>query len=149
MYWGYGIQASTQASKNELFRESSNENIIKLIEDEEFRSRSKTGRVGAFTRDRKLTFNDLLVFIIRSGKKSLQRELDSFYKEVMQGEFKVRHVTKGALSTARKNLKPEAFVEMLDNVNQTFYTQAPYWQWKGFRLLGVDGTRLMLPNAPR
>lgn len=104
--------------------------------------------MGAFTRDRKLTFNDLLVFIIRCGKKSLQRELDSFYKEVMQSEFKVRHVTKGALSTARKNLKPEAFVEMLDNVNQTFYTQAPYWLWKGFRLLGVDGTRLMLPNHP-
>jgi len=61
--------------------------------------------VGAFTRDRKLTFNDLLVFIIRGGKKSLQRELDSFYKEVMQSEFKVRQVTKGALTTALE--KPE------------------------------------------
>lgn len=104
--------------------------------------------MGAFTRDRKLTFTDLLVFIIRGGKKSLQRELDLFYKEVTQSEFKVRKVTKGAFSTARSHLKPEAFVEMLDNVNQTFYTQAPYWLWKGFRLLGVDGTRLMLPNHP-
>lgn len=78
----------------------------------------------------------------------MQRELDQFYKEVTGSDFKVRKVTKGAFSTARSNLKPEAFVEMLDNVNQTFYTQAPYWQWKGFRLLGVDGTRLMLPNHP-
>jgi hypothetical protein len=87
VYWGYDIQASTQASINEYFRECSNENVIKLIEDEESRSRSKAGRVGAFTKDRKLTFNDLLVFIIRGGKKSLQRELDSFYKEVMQRRF--------------------------------------------------------------
>jgi hypothetical protein len=88
------------------------------------------------------------VFIIRGGKSSLQRELDSFYKEVTQSEFNIRKVTKGALSTARSNLKPEAFIEMLDNANHTFYTEAPYWVWKGFRLLGVDGSRLVLPNHP-
>ena len=37
---------------------------------------------------------------------------------------------------------------MLDNVNHTFYTEAPYWVWKGFRLLGADGSRLMLPTHP-
>ena len=119
-----------------------------MIENEEFRSRSKAGRVGAFTRNRALTFKDLLVFIMRGGKSSLQRELDSFFKEVTRSDFSIRRVTKGAFSTARSNLKPEAFVELLDNVNQTFYTEAPYWVWKGFRLLGADGSRLMLPNHP-
>lgn len=104
--------------------------------------------MGAFTRNRTLTFKDLLVFIMRGGRSSLQRELDSFYKEITQSDFNIRKVTKGAFSTARSNLKPEAFVEMLDNVNQTFYTEAPYWVWKGFRLLGADGSRLMLPNHP-
>ncbi len=104
--------------------------------------------MGAFTRNRTLTFKDLLVFIMRGGKSSLQRELDAFYREITQSDFNIRKVTKGAFSTARSNLKPEAFVEMLDNVNLTFYTEAPYWVWKGFRLLGADGSRLMLPNHP-
>jgi len=86
--------------------------------------------------------------IIRGGKSSLQRQLDSFYKEVTRSDFSIRRVTKGAFSTARSNLKPEAFVELLDNVNQTFYTEAPYRVWKEFRLLGADGSRLMLPNHP-
>jgi len=78
--------------------------------------------------------------------KSLQRELDAFYKEVTGSEFNVRKVTKGALSQARSQLKPEAFLELNENVCQTFYDEAPYWVWKGYRLLAVDGTRLLLPK---
>ena len=85
------------------------------------------------------------MFIARGGS-SLQRELDAFYKDVTESDFNVRKVTKGALSTARSHLKPEAFVEMNDNVNETFYSQAPYLIWKKYRLLAVDGTRLVLPN---
>src|SRR4030042_5487536 len=78
--------------------------------------------------------------------KSLQRELDAFYKEVTGSEFNVRKVTKGALSQARAQLKPEAFLELNENVCQTFYDEAPYWVWKMHRLLAVDGTRLLLPK---
>lgn len=78
--------------------------------------------------------------------KSLQRELDAFYKEVTGSEFNIRKVTKGALSQARSQLKPEAFLELNENVCQTFYDEAPYWEWKGHRLLAVDGTRLLLPK---
>jgi len=78
--------------------------------------------------------------------KSLQRELDAFYKEVTGSEFNVRKVTKGALSQARSQLKPEAFLELNENVCQTFYDEAPYWEWNGHRLLAVDGTRLLLPK---
>ena len=102
--------------------------------------------MGAFTRVRKLTFNTLIVFLLRVGMKSLQRELDSFYKEVTGAAFNIRKVTKGALSQARSHLKPEAILELNENVCQTFYDQAPYWEWKGHRLLAVDGTRLLLPN---
>lgn len=78
--------------------------------------------------------------------KSLQRELDSFYKEVTGAEFNIREVTKGALSQARTHLKPEAILELNENVCQTFYDEAPYLVWKLHRLLAVDGTRLLLPN---
>lgn len=79
---------------------------------------------------------------------SLQRDLDIFYKEVTSGEFNIRHVTKGAFSKARAKLKPEAFIELNDNVVTTFYTQAPYLGWHNMRLLASDGTRLVLPNHP-
>jgi Transposase DDE domain len=86
------------------------------------------------------------VFISRKGNSSLQRELDSFYKEVTRSDFNIRKVTKGAFTQARSQLNPSAFVEMNGNVCETFYTQAPYWRWKGYRLLAIDGSRLLLPN---
>jgi hypothetical protein len=86
------------------------------------------------------------VFISRGVKSSLQRELDSFYKEATSSEFNVRAATKGAFTRARAKLKHEAFIELNDNVNQTFYTEAPYLVWNNMRLLSVDGTRLVLPN---
>ena len=86
------------------------------------------------------------MFIGRSVKSSLQRELDSFYKEVSDSEFNIRSVTKGSFTKARAKLKHEAFIELNDNVNKTFYTEAPYLVWKQMRLLSVDETRLVLPN---
>lgn len=102
--------------------------------------------MGAFTRNRKLPFSSLIVFLIQIGMKSLQRELDAFYKKVTRNEFSIREVTKGALSQARSYLKPEAILELNENACQTFYDEAPYWEWKRHRLLAVDGTRLLLPN---
>jgi Transposase DDE domain len=81
-------------------------------------------------------------------KSSLQRELDSFYKEVTGSEFNIRQVTKGAFSQARAKLKPDAFIELNRSVVETFYEEAPWLAWCGFRLLAVDGSRLMLPNHP-
>lgn len=84
--------------------------------------------------------------LTRGIKSSLQRELDSFYKEVTGSDFNIRHVTKGAFSRARAKLNPEAFVELSDNLNKTFYDQAPYLCWHNMRLLAADGTRLVLPK---
>jgi len=80
------------------------------------------------------------------GKSSLQRDLDSFYKEVSGGDFNIRKVTKGAFTQARAKINPNAFVELNDNVNNTFYTEAPYRVWRGMRILAGDGSRLVLPN---
>ena len=82
----------------------------------------------------------------RGVKSSLQRELDSFGKKATGSVFTIRAATKTAFSKARKKLKHEAFIELNDNVNQTFYNEAPYWVWNQMRLLSVDGTRLVLPN---
>lgn len=72
--------------------------------------------------------------------------MDSFYKEVTNSDFNIREVTKGAFSRARAKLNPSAFVEMNENVIETFYNEAPYLCWHGMRLLACDGTRLALPH---
>jgi hypothetical protein len=72
--------------------------------------------------------------------------LDGFYKEVSGTDFNIRHVTKGAFSQARAKLKPEAFAELNDNVNATFYDLAPYLTWHNKRVLACDGSRLTLPK---
>ena len=79
------------------YREFLSKNITDELENEDYRSRSKDGRTGVFTRDRKLTFNNLISIII-IFKSSIQRELDSFFKALSKSDFKIREVTKGALS---------------------------------------------------
>jgi len=79
-------------------------------------------------------------------KSSLQRELDSFYKEVTSSEFNIRAATKGAFTKARAKLNHGAFIELNDNVNQTFYNEAPFLVWHDMRLISADGSRLVLPN---
>jgi len=86
------------------------------------------------------------VFISRGVKSSLQRELDAFYKEVKGEDFNIRKVTKGAFTQARAKLNPTAFIELNENVNNTFYSGAPYHVWKDMRILAADGSRLVLPN---
>jgi len=61
------------------------------------------------------------VFISRGLKSSIQRELDSFYKEATGSEFNIRKVTKGAFTKAGAKLKHEAFVELSAPLKTTFF----------------------------
>jgi hypothetical protein len=129
------------------YREILSNNIVYELEDEEYKGHSKRGPKGVFSRDRKLTFKNLIVIII-IFKSSIQRELDRFYKVVKSGDFNIREVTKGALSQARAKLDPWAFKRLNEVACNTFYDLAPYYTWYNFRVLAVDGTRLILPNHP-
>jgi hypothetical protein len=79
-------------------------------------------------------------------KTSLQRDLDKFFKSVKQADFNIRSVTKGAFSTARSKLNPEAFKRLNTVAVDTFYQEAEHYLWGGHRVLAVDGSRLVLPN---
>ena len=131
---------------NQGFRNNTVKNVNQLIENEEYHCRSKNGFPGVFSRVRKLCIKSVIVFICRGFKSSLQRELDSISKELLAGDFNIRSVTKGAFTQARAKLKHEAFIELSDNVVQTFYNEAPYLVWHQMRLLAVDGSTLTLPQ---
>jgi hypothetical protein len=80
--------------------------------------------------------------------RSVQRELNGFFKVLKGSSFDIQEVTKGALTQARAKLKPEAFVELNQAVIPSFYEDAPYYIWKEHRLLAIDGSTLNLPDHP-
>lgn len=79
---------------------------------------------------------------------SVQRELDEFFKALNKSDFKIREITKGALTQARAKLNEYAFIRINEIAVNTFYDNAEYYEWHGMRTLAVDGTRLVLPNHP-
>lgn len=74
--------------------------------------------------------------------------MDEFYKALNRSDFKIREVTKGALTQARAKLNEWAFIRLNEVAVNTFYEEAEYYVWHGMRTLAVDGTRLLLPNHP-
>lgn len=134
-------------NKKADYRGNLSKNIAYELENEEYKGRSKNGPKGVFSRNRKLTFSNLIVLII-NFKSSIQRELDSFFKALTNSDFKIREVTKGAFSQARAKLDPWAFQRLNEVAVNTFYNDAEYYVWHRMRTLAVDGTRLVLPNHP-
>ena len=61
--------------------------------------------------------------------------------------FNLKPFTKSAFVQYRKKIKPELFKHLSDTIVNEFYTdnEAGIKLWNGFRLLGVDGSRLTLP----
>jgi hypothetical protein len=55
------------------------------------------------------------------GKKGLQREMDSFFKETENEQFSIRRITKSGFSRSRRKLAPEAFLELNDIIWKDFY----------------------------
>lgn len=131
------------------FRERYIADICALLEDKRFiKENTVEKKKGAFSRKRKLPFIYLIILITQGLTRSIQRELNSFYQKIKNTDFSIQEVTKSAFSHARKKLKPEAFVELNKEGIESFYKNAPYLKWNGYRLLAIDGSTLSLPKHP-
>lgn len=97
-----------------------------------------------FTRNRKLPFSKVVLFMISLVKKSLQLELYSFMQIASK---KHKSITNSAFNQARMKIKPELFKHLITSLNNQFYTnnEERVKLWNGFRLLGCDGSTLTLP----
>lgn len=101
-----------------------------------------------FTRKRSLPFHKLVLFLANLVKRSLQDELDEFFKIETGEDVATREVTKSAFSQARQKLHAGAFIELNTVQVDHFYGYFPYHQWKGFRTLAVDGSTTQLIETP-
>lgn len=79
--------------------------------------------------------------------KSLQIELERFLA-VLKGPSGSRSVTQQAFGTARKKLSEKTFIRLDERLVDEFYTDNTYSTWKGYRLMGIDGSTVQLPMTP-
>jgi hypothetical protein len=96
-----------------------------------------------FTKEGKMGFVNLISFIISNKKKSLQIELDNFFKALPGEESPI---TKQAFSEARQKISPRAFTILFQAVIKQFY-EDKFKTYRGFRLSAIDGTTLELQNT--
>ncbi len=101
----------------------------------------------AFTRKRKLTFSIIVLMILNCLKRSLAIELVDFFQRIGKPE---QLAGKSAFSMARKKLKSLFFEDWGKILLKTYYERIPLSEklqdWKGFILLGVDGSTAFLFN---
>ena len=115
-----------------------------LITSESFLTKHRIGN--AFTRSGKLSFQNLIYFILQSVHKSISinysQFLDSFSSEIPP------FVSKQAVSKARQGISHEVFIELFRLSVEQFYTQSSYLHtWNGFHIYAVDGSTIQIPES--
>lgn len=124
----------------------SSDKIIEKIKAKIFNPEyNMTYRVSAkdFTRERKMPFASLILFMLNAMKRTLQIELSNFM-DLISGK---NSITKSAFSQSRLKLKPEAFIDLNETLIKEFYTDNIIHTWKDHRVLAIDGSTLNLPYS--
>jgi hypothetical protein len=121
------------------------EHLKDIIFSKEFLARNRHSPHD-FSRQRKLPFHLLILFLLNFIKGSYQDELDKFFKAINKWDVAKRVVTKVALAKARVRLKFEAFIELNRHLAKFFYDEFDTIAWYGFRLVAFDGSTIRLPH---
>lgn len=93
-----------------------------------------------------MPFAFVILFLLNILRASLQTELDNFFKVVLKLDIAIKFISKGAFTRARKKLKYQAFIELIDKSNEFYYNNYDTITWKGFFLKAVDGTTMIVPK---
>ncbi len=99
-----------------------------------------------FTRERKMPFKKVVLFMMNLSRRSLQIELTGFMRSFADG---VHNVTSSAFNQNRKKIDPLLFRDLLEVLNTEFYTdnEERVRLWEGMRLLATDGSIMSLPQT--
>ena len=105
--------------------------IDKLKEKREYFKNEKSD----FTRKRKLNFEKIINLLMCMESGSLKDELYNYF------DLNINNPTSSALIQQRNKIKPEAFEWLLNDFNNQTRKNTVY---KGYRLLAIDGTSLLI-----
>lgn len=93
-----------------------------------------------------MTFPVLVTFLLNMLTKTLQVELNRFLK-LLTGHTSAVTVSKQAFSQARQKLSDQTFCRLNERLMDEFYTENTYTTWQGYRLIGIDGSTVQLPES--
>lgn len=97
-----------------------------------------------FTRNRLLTCQVVLLFILNLLKRSIPKEMISFCDYCDMEE-----ISRSAVTQARAKLSACAFIHLNDILVKEFYNDNPIKTFHGLVVMAIDGTTLELPiNSP-
>lgn len=113
--------------------------IKRLIKDKNFQNQHKTDWF-AFTKECKITFETVMLFVLGSTNSLLDFEILNFCEKQNCEPF-----SKGAISIARKKVSFTAFQSILRTLS---YLMPCNNLFKNHQLVAVDGTELQLPKSP-
>jgi hypothetical protein len=99
-----------------------------------------------FTRKRILRFPVLVSFLMNRLTRTIQVELNRFFK-VLRGQSSDVRISKQAFSKARQKLSEQTFIRLNERLVDEFYTDNTYATWNGYRLVGIDGSTVQLPDS--
>ena len=91
-----------------------------------------------FTRNRKMPFGLLVLFMLNMVKSSIQTCLDRFFEQIGQEDI---HMAQQSFSEAMEKIKWEAFPELFRTIVELVYT-AFYETWHGYRVSAIDGSKV-------
>ncbi|CAN5258684.1 IS4 family transposase [soil metagenome] len=95
-----------------------------------------------FTRERVFNFALVFILLLQKSVKSLQLVLNELFVEAHIKNT----VTSSAYSQVRKKFKHTAFIALNEKAIELYYSGNQIKRWKGYRVFGVDASRIILPN---
>lgn len=122
-------------------QEAINKINLKIISP--FFIHSHRKRSNDFSRNRVLTFPVVFIQILRKTVKSLQVSLNELF---MNNHIELP-VTASAYTQAREKFRHTAFIELNNDIIDIFYSDDDIKRWKGYRCIGADGSKIILPNG--
>lgn len=97
-----------------------------------------------FTRERVFNFPLVFILLLQKSIKSLQLVLNELF---IEAHIK-NPVTSSAYSQVRKKFKHTAFIALNEKAIALYYSDNQMKRWKGYRVFGVDASRIILPDHP-
>lgn len=121
------------------------ESLKRVLHSQDFKEQCRQHPTD-FTRNRVLTFPVLVAFLLNMLTKTIQVELNRFLK-LLAGQTQAVTVSKQAFSQARQKLSEQTFCRLNERLVDEFYTENTYTTWRGYRLIGIDGSTVQLPES--
>ena len=125
-------------------------NILKdFFFNENTRELCRIDGKNTFTRNRKITFTDILLMTYNKQAKTTSMEIRNYEKD-MKGKNKVDYTNEAYLKQ-RRNLNPNVFKEANKLYLNNFYNEDKenIIKNKKYIVMAIDGSKIEIPNTPQ